>query len=174
MRIIFYEDREFQGHSYECSADCSDLNYYFSRCNSIQVLSGCWMLYELPAYMGRQYFLQRGDYPDFNYWMGFNSSIMSCLMIPQHRGSYRIRLYERNNFGGKMMESAYDCPCVSDIFHHMDIQSCNVFDGYWIFYELPNYGGRQYYLRPGEYRRFSDWGAINARVGSFRKIADFS
>ncbi|MEE6490291.1 hypothetical protein FKM82_015832 [Ascaphus truei] len=106
--------------------------------------------------------------------MGFNDSIRSCLGIPQYRGSYRLRLYERNNFGGKMLEAVSDCPSVYDQFNHHDIQSCNVFDGYWIFYEHPNYRGRQYYLRPGTYRRFTDWGAMNARVGSFRQITEFS
>ncbi|OCT63890.1 hypothetical protein XELAEV_18044984mg [Xenopus laevis] len=170
MQIIFYEERNFQGSYYECRNDCSNLSFYISRCNSLRVLSGCWMMYELPNYQGYQYFIQKGDYPNFRRWMGYNSSIRSCLAIPQYSGSYRLRLYERNNFGGKMMEAMEDCPSVYDQFHHQDIQSCNVFDGYWIFYEQPNYRGHQYYIRPGEYRRFTDWGSQSSRVGSFRQI----
>nr|XP_033799994.1 gamma-crystallin 1-like [Geotrypetes seraphini] len=172
--IIFYEEKNFQGHFYECTDDCSDLQVYFSRSNSIQVQNGCWMIYEHPQYKGQQYFLRKGEYPDFQGWMGSNDSIRSCMMIPSYRGSYRLRLYERNNFGGRMLESSKDCPSVYYQFHNTDIQSCLVFKGYWIFYDQPDYRGHQYYLRPGEYRRFTDWGATNARVGSFRKIADFS
>ncbi|XP_048454674.1 gamma-crystallin M2-like [Rhincodon typus] len=36
-KVIFYEDRNFQGQHYECSSDCADLSPYFSRCNSIRV-----------------------------------------------------------------------------------------------------------------------------------------
>ncbi|XP_041118899.1 gamma-crystallin M2 [Polyodon spathula] len=172
-KIIFYEDRNFQGRHYECSSDCADLHSYFSRCNSVRVESGCWMMYERPNYMGYQYFMRRGEYPDYQRWMGFNDSVRSCRMIPQYQGSYRMRVYERPEFGGQMMEFMDDCPSVYDRFRYNDIHSCNVMDGYWIMYEQPNYRGRQYFMRPGEYRRYSDWGGMSSRIGSFRRIADF-
>lgn len=81
-QIIFYEDKNFQGRSYECSNDCTDLHSYFSRCNSIRVESGCFMIYERPNFMGHQYFMRRGEYPDYQRWMGFSSCIRSCRMIP--------------------------------------------------------------------------------------------
>ncbi|XP_040211544.1 gamma-crystallin M2-like [Rana temporaria] len=173
MQIFFYEDKNFQGQYYECTSDCSNFGSYLSRCNSIRVVQGSWMIYEQANYRGYQYYIKRGEYPNCSHWMGFSDSIKSCFAIPQYKGSYRLRLYDRNNFGGKMLEATDDCSSVSDRFNHHDIQSCNVFDGYWIFYELSNYKGHQYYLRPGEYRRFTDWGAQNARVGSFKQITDF-
>lgn len=60
-----------------------DLHAHFSRCNSIQVESGNWMVYERPNYLGYQYFLRRGEYPDYQRWMGFNDCVRSCRMIPQ-------------------------------------------------------------------------------------------
>ncbi|CAH2306481.1 Hypothetical predicted protein [Pelobates cultripes] len=172
-KITFYEDKNFQGRSYECSSDCSDLHSYFNRCNSIRVESGPWMIYELPNYRGYQYFLKKGEYPDCQHWMGFNDSIRSCRVIPQHRGDYRLKMYEREDFKGQLMEFTDDSSNIFDQFHYRDIHSCNVFDGHWIFYEEPNYRGRQYYLRPGEYRRYTDWGAVNSRVGSMRRAMDF-
>ncbi|XP_069841410.1 gamma-crystallin M2-like [Dendropsophus ebraccatus] len=174
MHIILYEEKNFQGRHYECLNDSPNLHSYIKRCNSVQVIKGCWIIYERTNYRGNQYFLKRGEYSNFQNWLGFNDTIRSCIAIPQYKGSYRLRLYERNNFGGKMLEAMDDCPSVNDRFNHHDIQSCNVFDGYWIFYELPYYRGHQYYLRPGEYRRFTDWGALNARVGSFKQITEFS
>ncbi|KAM8933676.1 gamma-crystallin-3-like [Pelodytes ibericus] len=169
-KIFFYEDRNFQGRCYECSSECSDLSSYFNRCNSIRVDSGNWILYEHPNYRGHQYYLWRGEYPDFHQWMGYNDSIRSCRLTPQHHGPYKIRIFERGDFKGQMMEFSEDCPQVYDRFHFHDIHSCNVFDGHWMFYEEPNYKGRQYYLRPGEYRKYSDWGAINSKIGSFRRV----
>lgn len=87
-QIIFYEDKNFQGRSYECSNDCTDLHSYFSRCNSIRVESGCFMIYERPNFMGHQYFMRRGEYPDYQRWMGFSSCIRSCRMIPAVSGIY--------------------------------------------------------------------------------------
>nr|XP_006636334.1 PREDICTED: gamma-crystallin M2-like isoform X1 [Lepisosteus oculatus]XP_015213892.1 PREDICTED: gamma-crystallin M2-like isoform X2 [Lepisosteus oculatus] len=173
-KIIFYEDRNFGGRSYECSSDCADLHSYFSRCNSIRVESGCWMVYERPNYMGYQYFLRRGEYPDYQRWMGFNDSIRSCRTFTYtHGGPYRIRIYERPGFEGQMSECMDDCESVHDRYRYREINSCHIMDGYWIFYEQPHYRGRQYFLRPGEYRRFSDWGASSPVVGSFRRIMNF-
>ncbi|KAM9302224.1 gamma-crystallin-3-like [Gastrophryne carolinensis] len=169
-RIIFYEDRDFQGRSYECNSECPDMSSYFRRCNSVRVESGNWILYEHPNYRGHQYFLHRGDYPNFQQWMGYNDSIRSCRLSPQHQGSFRIRIYEREDFRGQMMEFTEDCPNVHERFRYNDIYSVDVQDGYWMFYEEPNYRGRQYYFRPGQYRRYSDWGASSPRIGSFRRL----
>ncbi|KAG5214008.1 hypothetical protein R6Z07F_003158 [Ovis aries] len=163
-KITFYEDRGFQGHCYECSSDCPNLQPYFSRCNSIRVDSGCWMLYERPNFQGHQYFLRRGDYPDYQQWMGLSDSIRSCRLIPQHTGTFRMRIYERDDFRGQMSEITDDCPSLQDRFHLNEVHSLNVLEGSWVLYEMPSYRGRQYLLRPGEYRRYLDWGAMNAKI----------
>ncbi|XP_037705535.1 gamma-crystallin B isoform X3 [Choloepus didactylus] len=171
-KITFYEDRGFQGRCYECSSDCPNLQPFFSRCNSIRVDSGCWMLYEHPNYQGHQYFLRRGEYPDYQQWMGFNDSIRSCHLIP-HVSVALMRIYERDDFRGQMLEVTDDCLSLQDRFRLSEIHSVHVLEGCWVLYELPNYRGRQYLLRPGEYRRHLDWGAVNAKVGSFRRVMDF-
>ncbi|XP_041935891.1 gamma-crystallin M2-like isoform X1 [Alosa sapidissima] len=173
-KITFYEDRNFQGRSYECDADCPDMHPHFSRCNSIRVESGCWVLYERPNYSGYQYVLTRGEYPEYQHWMGYNDSIRSCRTFNYTSGGpYRMRIYERPEFQGRMMEFTDDCESVQKSFQNRNIYSCNVLEGYWTMFEHPNYQGRQFFLRPGEYRKFSDWGATCANTGSFRKVTDF-
>lgn len=73
-----------------------------------------------------------------------------------------------------MQEISDDCPNVQDRLRMSDINSCNVLDGHWLLYDQPNYRGRTYYLRPGEYRRYSDWGGAGPRIGSLRRINDFN
>lgn len=82
LQIIFYEDRNFQGRHHECMSDCADLHPYFTRCNSIRVESGCFMVYERPQYLGHQYFLRRGEYSDNQRMIGISDCIRSCRMIP--------------------------------------------------------------------------------------------
>ncbi|XP_032270005.1 gamma-crystallin F [Halichoerus grypus] len=171
-KITFYEDRGFQGRHYECSSDHPNLQPYFSRCNSVRVDSGCWMLYEQPNYAGSQYFLRRGDYPDYQQWLGLSDSVRSCRLIP-HTSSHRIRIYEQEDYRGQMVEITEDCSSLHDRFHFTEIHSFHVLEGSWILYELPNYRGRQYLLRPGDYRRYHDWGATSARVGSLRRAVDY-
>ncbi|XP_004458202.1 gamma-crystallin E [Dasypus novemcinctus] len=171
-KIIFYEDRGFQGRSYECSSDHSNLQPYVSRCNSVRVDSGCWMLYEQPDFSGGQYFLRRGEYPDYQQWMGLSDSVRSCRLIP-HTSCHRIRIYEREDYRGQMVEITDDCASLQDRFHFNEIRSFHVLEGSWVLYEMPNYRGRQYLLSPGDYRRYRDWGAMGVRVGSLRRVLDF-
>uniref|UniRef100_UPI0037E8858B crystallin, gamma MX, like 2 n=1 Tax=Semicossyphus pulcher TaxID=241346 RepID=UPI0037E8858B len=169
-KIIFYEGRNFQGRHWECSSDCMDTFRHFNCCNSIRVSGGHWVAYEKPHYMGYQYILGPGEYPDHHTWMGFNNCVRSCQMFSPYRGSYRMRIYNRPDMMGHTMEFMDDCPNVHDRFRFRDIYSCNVMEGFWIFYEHPNYRGRQYFLRPGEYRACGDWGCHNPMVGSFRRM----
>ncbi|XP_071260692.1 gamma-crystallin M2-like [Salvelinus alpinus] len=167
-RITFYEDRNFQGRSYECSSDCPDMSSYLSRCQSCRVESGCFMVYDRPNYMGNQWFMKRGEYSDYQHMMGM-TDIRSCHMIPMHRGSFRMRIYERENFGGQMHEMMDDCDSIMDRYRMNNCMSCNVMDGHWLMYEQPQYKGRMMYMRPGEYRNFSQMGSMG-RLMSMRRI----
>ncbi|XP_012696332.1 gamma-crystallin M3-like [Clupea harengus] len=174
-RIIFYEDRNFQGRSYETSSDCPEVTSHLSRCNSCRVESGCFMVYERPNFQGHQMLVRRGEYPDNQYLMGMNMSdcIRSSRMIPMHRGPFRMRMYEKENFGGQMHELTDDCENMQDRFRMSDMKSCNVMDGHWLMHEQPHYRGKMMYLRPGEYRSFRDMGMTSQmRVNSMRRITD--
>ncbi|XP_066509074.1 gamma-crystallin M2-like [Hoplias malabaricus] len=173
-QIIFYEDRNFMGRSYECSSDCADMSSYLSRCHSCRVESGCWMVYDRPNYMGNQYFIRRGEYNDYMSMWGMSDWIRSCRMIPMYRGSYRVRIYERENFMGQMMEVMEDCDSIMDRYHWSGgCQSCHVMDGHWLMYEQPHYRGKMWYFRPGEYRSFRDMmGMGGMRFMSMRRIVD--
>ncbi|XP_074550895.1 gamma-crystallin B-like [Halichoeres trimaculatus] len=172
-KIVFYEDKNFQGRYYECSSDCPELNTHFSRCNSIRVESGAWVLYERPNYLGYQYILIRGEYPDYQRWMGYNDSIRSCRLVRYVTSSPVIRIYERADFSGQMYEGTEDLSNISEYWHFNEVHSAQVKEGAWVFYELPNYRGRQYLLERGEYRRYTEWAAMNPNVGSFRRVVNY-
>ncbi|KAK2856937.1 hypothetical protein Q5P01_005672 [Channa striata] len=145
-KIFFYEDKNFQGRYYECSSDCPELSSHFSRCNSIRVEGGAWVIYERPQYMGYQYVLMRGEYPNYQSWNGFNDTVRSCRLIRHPSTRHRIRIFERPDFSGQMIEVSEDLPNLLDRWRNRDIHSAHVHDGVWVFYEHPNYRGRQYLL----------------------------
>ncbi|KAG7251959.1 hypothetical protein CRUP_007876, partial [Coryphaenoides rupestris] len=89
-----------------------------------------------------------------------------------HRGQFRARIYERENFGGQFHEMTDDCDNFQDRYRMSDCQSCNVMDGHWLMYEQPQYRGRMMYMRPGEYRSFRDMGMSGQRFMSMRRITD--
>lgn len=208
LQIVFYQDKNFQGPYFECNSDCPELNTYFSRCNSVKVERGAWVLYERPNYLGYQYVLTQGEYPLYHSWMGYNDSVRSCriirnvsvtpprkkeqllvfmwswafsrfactdpeparMFVSQTSSVFRIRVYERPDFSGQMLESTEDLRDLVDHWHRHEVHSARVLDGAWVFFELPNFLGQQYLLEKGEYRRFTEWAAMNPKVGSFRRV----
>lgn len=83
-----------------------------------------------------------------------------------------MKIFERSDFGGQNLELMDDCPDLNERFHTRDISSVNVMEGYWMLHEHPNYRGRQYFLRPGEYRRHSEWGSTSPTIGSLRRVTE--
>lgn len=84
-----------------------------------------------------------------------------------------MKIYKQDNFRGQMFEVTDDCPSLQDRFHLNEVHSLNVLEGSWLLYETPNYRGKQYLLRPGEYRQYLEWGAENPQAGSLRRVTDF-
>lgn len=105
------------------------------------------------------------------FWKRLNCFSLISL-CPKQTGSHRMRLYEREDHKGLMMELNEDCACIQDRFHLSEVRSLHVLEGCWVLYEMPNYRGRQYLLRPQEYRRYHDWGAVDAKAGSLRRVVD--
>ncbi|XP_029986251.1 gamma-crystallin M3-like [Sphaeramia orbicularis] len=180
-RITFFEDRNFQGRSYECSSDCADIHLHLNRCSSCRVDSGCFVVYDRHNFAGNQVFLRRGEYSDVQrigsimgmVGMAVMDTIRSCRIIPMHRGQFRMRIYERENFGGRMQELVDDCESVQDALDLSDCLSCQVTDGHWLAFEQVHFRGRMTYLRPGEYRNLRDPAVSGVmKVSSVRRITD--
>lgn len=85
-----------------------------------------------------------------------------------------MKIFERSDFAGQNLELMEDCPDLHERFHTRDISSANVLEGYWMLHEHPNYRGRQYFLRPGEYRRHSEWGSTSSTFGSLRRVTELN
>ncbi|KAM3584957.1 uncharacterized protein V6R79_003706 [Siganus canaliculatus] len=171
-KIIFYEDRNFQGRFHECDNDSSDLHSYLSHCNSIRVEGGFWVIYERPNYMGYQFVLSPGEYPDYQHWQGSSDTIRSCRLIRNVGNSWRLKIWERPNFAGQSMEVTDNMPALHERWHSREVHSSKVFEGAWVFYEQPSYRGCQYLLERGDYRRHSEWGGAQPTVGSIRRVTD--
>uniref|UniRef100_A0A8C4D6A9 Crystallin, gamma S4 n=1 Tax=Dicentrarchus labrax TaxID=13489 RepID=A0A8C4D6A9_DICLA len=169
VSIVFYEERDFQGKSYDCKGDSVDLHGFIHRCNSVKVEGGWWVLYERNNYTGYQYIIGPGEYNDYCHWMGFNDCVRSCRIIKNVR-LYKLKLFDRPDFEGTSLELTENMKSVHEKWLRPEVRSCKVMEGSWVFFEHPNFCGRQYLLEKGEYRNHSAWGALKAIVGSIRRL----
>ncbi|XP_023805648.1 beta-crystallin S-1-like [Oryzias latipes] len=170
LQVVFYEDRIFGGRSHEREDDASELHAYIRRCNSIRVEGGFWVLYQRPNYRGFQYVLGPGEYPDHQYWLGFSDAVRSCRLIRHVGASWRMKVWEEPNFEGESLELGENVPTFQEHWQNRPVHSCKVLEGAWVFYDQPNYRGRQYLLERGQYRRHSEWGGMQPSVGSIRRV----
>ncbi|MEQ2237603.1 hypothetical protein ILYODFUR_024751 [Ilyodon furcidens] len=104
--------------------------------------------------------------------MGFNDCIRSCKIIRSSKGPFKLRLYGRPNFNGHTLEVTDNMTSLQEKWLQHEVMSCKVLEGSWVFYEHPNFSGRQYLLEKGEYESPSGWGALTATVGSIRRIME--
>ncbi|XP_078714899.1 gamma-crystallin S-like [Lampetra fluviatilis] len=173
-KIIFFEERDFNGRRFEYSQDCMNLASNLSRCNSIRVEGGAWVIYERPDLKGNMYIMEPGEYPEYQRWMAHNDHIGSCRAIRGcNTANNRLSLYREDNFGGHMTECAEDCPHLYDRYSMREARSVRVHDGAWVAYEEPHYRGRQYLLEKGDYRKCNEWGAMSPTMQSVRCIRQF-
>lgn len=99
-------------------------------------------------------------------------TILISLSLQVSASKYKIQLYDKGDFAGRVYETTEDCPSLVDRFRTREVHSCKVLDGIWIFYEHPNYRGRQYLLEKGEYRKPVDWAAVCPTVQSIKRLTE--
>ncbi|XP_054915918.1 gamma-crystallin S-like [Poeciliopsis prolifica] len=156
-KIVFYEGQDFQGKSYDCKGDSADLYSYIRRCNSVKVQV--------------QYIIGPGEYTGYGQWMGFNDCVRSCKIIKNCKGPFKVKLYGRPNFNGPTLEVTDNMNSLLEKWS-CQVMSCKVLQGSWVFYEHPNFSGRQYLLEKGEYGSPIEWGALTATVVSIRRVME--
>ncbi|CAB1445327.1 unnamed protein product [Pleuronectes platessa] len=149
-----------------------DLQGFVRRCNSVKVEGGWWVLYERNSYTGYQYVIGPGEYNEYRRWMGFNDCVRSCRIIKNAKGPHKLKLFDRPNFDGQSLELSDNMKAMQEKWTRQEVQSCKVLDGSWVFFEHPNFCGRQYLLEKGEYKHHSEWGALKAAVGSIRRMTE--
>ena len=83
-----------------------------------------------------------------------------------------MRIYEKENLQGQMIELTEDCENVLERLRMTEVLSSQVIEGHWLLFELPNHRGRVLYLKPGEHRSFREMGVSTTRFMSMKRILD--
>uniref|UniRef100_S4RER7 Beta/gamma crystallin 'Greek key' domain-containing protein n=1 Tax=Petromyzon marinus TaxID=7757 RepID=S4RER7_PETMA len=172
-QIIFFEERDFKGRRFESSQDCMNMASNLSRCNSIRVEGGAWVIYERPDHKGNMYIMEPGEYPEYQRWMGYNDHIGSCRSIRGHTGIFKSAVVLLTTLQSRKLQIYEDCSHLHDRFNMREVHSVRVHDGAWVAYEEPHYRGRQYLLEKGDYRKCSEYGAMSPTMQSVRCIRRF-
>ncbi|XP_010215585.1 PREDICTED: gamma-crystallin N [Tinamus guttatus] len=176
-KIAFYEGKCFTGRALEVCGACESFQErgFPPRVNSIRVRSGAWVCFDHGGFRGRQYVLERGDYPDFRRWNGHGDHLGSCRPVGMHGEHYRIEIFEGNHFSGRSLEFTEDCSFLQgQDWDKSYVNAIKVYgDGAWVLYEKPGYRGRMYVVERGQFGSCQEWHAQRPSVQSIRKVINY-
>ena len=82
-RLRLYEKEDQKGLVAELSEDCPCIQDRFrlSEVRSLHVLEGCWVLYEMPNYRGRQYLPRPQAYSRYQDWVAVDAKAGSLRRV---------------------------------------------------------------------------------------------
>uniref|UniRef100_F7IAH0 Beta-crystallin B2 n=1 Tax=Callithrix jacchus TaxID=9483 RepID=F7IAH0_CALJA len=176
VKIIIFEQENFQGHSHELNGPCPNLKETgVEKAGSVLVQAGPWVGYEQANCKGEQFVFEKGEYPRWDSWTSSRrtDSLSSLRPIKVDSQEHKIILYENPNFTGKKMEIIDDdVPSFHAHGYQEKVSSVRVQSGTWVGYQYPGYRGLQYLLEKGDYKDSSDFGAPHPQVQSVRRIRD--
>ncbi|XP_012499545.1 PREDICTED: beta-crystallin B1 [Propithecus coquereli] len=86
-------------------------------------------------------------------------------------GSYRLVVFEQENFQGRRMEFSGECANLGDRGFDR-VRSLIVTSGPWVAFEQSNFRGEMFILEKGEYPRWDTWSSSyrSDRLMSFRPV----
>uniref|UniRef100_A0A8D0L5U2 Crystallin beta-gamma domain containing 1 n=1 Tax=Sphenodon punctatus TaxID=8508 RepID=A0A8D0L5U2_SPHPU len=149
--MIMYSDKDFgsKGSNINVLGIISNLKDtgYGLRTQSINVLSGVWVVYENPDFTGEQYILAKGLYPSFETWGGKNCKVSSMQPI--------VQLFSEPEFQGSCQVFEKDAVQIDGSF---STKSSKILAGSWIAYDKEDFSGNQYVLEEGAYPDLSAMG----------------
>uniref|UniRef100_A0A8C5PM10 Crystallin beta-gamma domain containing 1 n=1 Tax=Leptobrachium leishanense TaxID=445787 RepID=A0A8C5PM10_9ANUR len=154
-QLTMYSDKDFdeKGPNINVLGIISNMEEtgYGLKTQSINVLSGVWVVYETPDFTGEQYILEKGMYRNFSDWGAKNAKISSVQPIildtmENPRGSFKVELFSEPDFQGQVQIFEGDTKEIEASFTAM---SCKVISGRWAAYEKDNFKGSLWVLEEG-------------------------
>ncbi|KAA0720859.1 Beta/gamma crystallin domain-containing protein 1 [Triplophysa tibetana] len=124
---------------------------YGPKTQSIDVLSGAWIVFDEPGFCGRHYVLEKGLYSSPEDWGSSNSRILSVIPIMldnQNSSHFKIQLFSEPEFSGTSVSVEDTLPTMPQGFI---MSSCRVHAGSWLAFGCESFSGSQCVLEDGDY-----------------------
>uniref|UniRef100_A0A452GW95 Beta/gamma crystallin 'Greek key' domain-containing protein n=1 Tax=Gopherus agassizii TaxID=38772 RepID=A0A452GW95_9SAUR len=180
-KIILFSESGFVGQKREIWGDVADAtSWELSHTISIQVVRGCWVMYEKPRFHGRKCVLAEGDVEINNPWTAYGKDGEAPENAPFRIGSFKrvvrdyripeISLFTEENGEGtkvKFTDSSEDTRVHGK---PLKASSIIVHSGLWLIYSKPFFDDDPYVLEPGGYPNLKAWGAKDPSVCSMHPI----
>nr|XP_057912841.1 beta/gamma crystallin domain-containing protein 1-like isoform X2 [Doryrhamphus excisus] len=136
---------------------------YGSKTQSIDVISGIWVVFEEPGFCGESYILEKGLYGCPEDWGARQDRLASAMPVVlddfENMAKFKVQLFSEPAFQGSVLSLEDSMATVQQGF---TVASCKVLVGSWLAFDGRDFTGRMYLLEEGNYPDLRAMGCLNA------------
>ncbi|XP_058468488.1 beta/gamma crystallin domain-containing protein 1-like isoform X1 [Solea solea] len=135
---------------------------YGTKTQSIDVISGVWVVFEEPGFCGESYILEKGLYGSPEDWGALQPRVASAMPVMlddfESTAKFKVQLFSDSSLEGPVISLEDSVASLPDEF---SVASCKVVAGSWLAFEGEDFTGRMYVLEEGSYPDLRAMGCDN-------------
>uniref|UniRef100_UPI0037E8C346 beta/gamma crystallin domain-containing protein 1-like n=1 Tax=Semicossyphus pulcher TaxID=241346 RepID=UPI0037E8C346 len=164
--LKMFSDRNFGDHGVNIDLSVPVINMddtgYGVKTQSIDVISGVWVVFEEPGFCGESYILEKGLYGSAEDWGALQPRVASAMPVVlddfENAAKFKVQLFSDPDFQGTALSLEDSVTSLQDGF---SVASCKVLAGSWLAHEGQDFAGRMYVLEVGNYPDLRAMGCFN-------------
>ncbi|KAK7906624.1 hypothetical protein WMY93_015236 [Mugilogobius chulae] len=165
--VKMFSDRDFGALGVNIDLTVPVINMeetgYGLKTQSVDVLSGVWVVFEQPGFSGESFLLEKGQYGSPEDWGSARPTIASAMPVLlenfENAAKFKVQLFPDADFHGSPLlleDSEGSLP------PGFSVGSCKVLAGSWVAYEGQDFSGRMYVLDEGSYPDLRAMGCVDS------------
>ena len=171
--MILYDETEYHGRSLVVKQQNANFknDYFDDRVESLDFYGNClWLMYKFSDFDGRGIFIkpEADGYKDYARWDGKGNEISSARALPP-LGTEAIALFQKPNYGGRMVVLYESDPHLPSIDFDDDVSSFIVTGGEWTLYQESGYKGKGFTVSGAKKYPTMPGKVGNNRISSVKK-----
>ncbi|XP_062292932.1 beta/gamma crystallin domain-containing protein 1-like [Scomber scombrus] len=135
---------------------------YGMKTQSIDVISGVWVVFEEPGFCGECYILEKGLYGSPEDWGALQPRIASVMPVVvddfDNTAKFKVRLFSEPGFQGSVLALE---DSVTSLQEGFSVASCKVLAGSWLAFEGQDFTSTMYVLEMGNYPDLRAMGCVS-------------
>ncbi|XP_077366220.1 uncharacterized protein LOC144010021 isoform X2 [Festucalex cinctus] len=136
---------------------------YGTKTQSVDVISGIWVVFEEPGFCGESYILEKGLYGTPEDWGAVQDRIASVMPVVlddfENVAKFKAQLFSEPGFQGAAVTLE---DSVATLQQGFSVASCKILVGSWLAFEGQEFIGRMYLLEEGNYQDVRAMGCVTA------------
>ncbi|XP_063757906.1 beta/gamma crystallin domain-containing protein 1-like isoform X2 [Eleginops maclovinus] len=136
---------------------------YGVKTQSVDVISGVWVLFEELGFCGECYVVEKGLYGCPEDWGALKPRVASAMPVVvddfENAAKFKVQLFSDPGFEGSVIPLENSVASLQD---GVSVASCKVLAGSWLAFEGQDFTGRMYVLEVGSYPDLRAMGCVSA------------